>query len=65
MLVDATELGDVARMAGVPYDVGMDSSAVTHEDIAPAEANGIVQDLTYVAVLKDYGRRRHDSAARR
>lgn len=43
-------------MAGVPYDVGMDSSAVTHEDIAPAEANGIVQDLTYVAVLKDYGR---------
>ena len=56
VLVDATELGDVARMAGVPYDVGMDSSAVTHEDIAPAEANGIVQDLTYVAVLKDYGR---------
>lgn len=56
VLVDATELGDVARMAGVPYDVGMDSSDVTHEDIAPAEANGIVQDLTYVAVLKDYGR---------
>ena len=56
VLVDATELGDVARMVGVPYDVGMDSSAVTHEDIAPAEANGIVQDLTYVAVLKDYGR---------
>ena len=56
VLVDATELGDIAKMCGVPYDVGMESQAVTHEDIAPAQANNIVQDLTYVAILKDYGR---------
>ena len=56
VLVDATELGDIAKMCGVPYDVGMESQAATHEDIAPAQANNIVQDLTYVAILKDYGR---------
>lgn len=55
VLVDATELGDIAGMLGVPCDKGMDSSAGTGEPEAPAEANGIVQDLTYVAVLKDYG----------
>ncbi|MDR0691660.1 MAG: FAD-dependent oxidoreductase, partial [Prevotellaceae bacterium] len=31
------------------------SRQVTGEAIAPATANNIVQDLTYVAVLKDYG----------
>ncbi len=55
ILIDATELGDVAAATGVKYDVGMDSRAATGEKIAPQEANGIVQDLTYVAVLKDYG----------
>lgn len=56
VLIDATELGDIAKMCGVAYDVGMESRSVTHEDIAPAEANNIVQDLTYVAILKDYHR---------
>lgn len=56
VLVDATELGDVAKMLGVPYDIGMDSRAETGERIAPEMANGIVQDMTYVATLKDYGR---------
>lgn len=56
ILIDATELGDVARELGVPYDVGMDAASVTGESIAPEKANGIVQDLTYVMVLKDYGR---------
>ncbi len=55
VLIDATELGDIAGALGVPYDKGMDSAAVTGEAEAPADANGIVQDLTYVAVLKDYG----------
>lgn len=55
VLIDATELGDVAAMLGVKYDIGMESRAVTGEDIAPEAANGIIQDLTYVAVLKDYG----------
>lgn len=56
VLIDATELGDIAKTCGVAYDVGMESRSVTHEDIAPAEANNIVQDLTYVAILKDYHR---------
>ncbi len=56
ILIDATELGDVAREVGVPYDVGMDSAAETGEEEAVGEGNDIVQDLTYVAILKDYGR---------
>lgn len=56
MVIDATELGDVAKMAGVKYDIGMESRSVTKEDIAPEHANNIIQDLTWVAVLKDYGK---------
>ncbi|MEG0993442.1 MAG: FAD-dependent oxidoreductase [Bacteroidales bacterium] len=55
VLVDATELGDVAKECGVGYDIGMEDRAVTGEAIAPEAANTIVQDLTYVAILKDYG----------
>ena len=55
VVIDGTELGDVAAMAGIPYDVGMDSRYETGEKIAPERANDIVQDLTYVAILKDYG----------
>lgn len=55
VLIDATELGDVAAMAGVTFDVGMESREETGEDIAPEKGNGIIQDLTYVAILKDYG----------
>lgn len=56
VLIDATELGDVAKMCGVKYDIGMESRESTHEDIAPEKANNIVQDITYVAILKDYGK---------
>lgn len=54
VIIDATELGDVAAMAGVKYDIGMDSKFDTGEAIAPDKANNIVQDLTYVAILKTY-----------
>lgn len=64
VLIDATELGDVAAMCGVEYSIGMDASAQTGEDIAPAEANDIIQDLTYVAVLKDYGQGTDKTIAR-
>lgn len=56
ILIDATELGDVAAMCGAEYDTGMESRHDTGEDIAPEKANNIIQDLTYVAILKDYGR---------
>lgn len=56
VLIDGTELGDVAARLGVSYDKGMESRHDTGEDIAPEEANDIIQDLTMVMVLKDYGR---------
>ena len=55
VLIDATELGDVAALLGCTFDIGMESRNATGEDIAPETGNGIIQDLTYVAVLKDYG----------
>ena len=54
-LIDGTELGDVAKACGVDYKIGMEASADTGESIAPAEANDVIQDLTFVAILKDYG----------
>jgi hypothetical protein len=55
ILIDATELGDVMAAAGAGYRIGMDSRHDTGEEQAPEKANDIIQDLTYVAVLKDYG----------
>jgi hypothetical protein len=55
IFIDATELGDVLKAAGAKYDVGMESGSVTGEDVGVTQSNNIVQDLTYVATLKDYG----------
>uniref|UniRef100_UPI004047FC21 FAD-dependent oxidoreductase n=1 Tax=Mariniflexile sp. TaxID=1979402 RepID=UPI004047FC21 len=54
IVIDATELGDIAAKVGVKYAMGMDSKFDTGEEIAPEKANNIVQDLTYVANLKTY-----------
>jgi hypothetical protein len=56
VLIDASELGDVMASLGVPYAIGMDSREETGEIYAPQKANDIIQDLTYVVVLKDYGK---------
>lgn len=56
LVIDATELGDVMATAGAKYDIGMDSRDATGELQAPEKANDIIQDLTYVVVLKDYGK---------
>lgn len=56
VLIDGTELGDVAKACGVAYRIGMESSSDTGESIAPDKANDVIQDLTYVAILKDYGK---------
>lgn len=42
VLIDGTELGDVARACGAAYEVGND--------------DGVVQDLTYVITAQDFGR---------
>lgn len=54
--VDATDLGDVLPLSGTPYRLGMDARNQTGEELAPERANDIVQDLTFVAILKDYGK---------
>lgn len=54
-VIDATELGDVLANAGVPYDLGMESNEITKENVHKGPRNNIVQDITYVAILKDYG----------
>lgn len=53
--IDATEMGDAMASAGIPYDLGMEAGSLTGENVGVTETNNIVQDLTYVAVLKDYG----------
>jgi len=57
VVIDATDLGDGLTMAGATYDLGMESKSVTGEDCAPEMANNIVQDLTWTAILKDFGPR--------
>lgn len=41
ILIDGTELGDVAAACGVPYDKG--------------NGDGVIQDLTMVIIARDYG----------
>lgn len=55
VLIDGTDLGDIAAQIGVDYSIGMDSQSATLESMAPKNQNKIIQDLTYVAILKDYG----------
>ena len=55
-LIDATELGDIAKLCGVKYDIGMESREDTKESIAPEKKNNVIQDITYIAILKDYGK---------
>jgi len=55
LLIDATELGDVAAAEGLSYRLGMDARAKIGEEFAPEEANDIIQDLTFVATLQDFG----------
>lgn len=55
LLIDATELGDVASSQGLSYRLGMDARAEIGEEFAPVAGNDIVQDLTFVATLQDFG----------
>jgi hypothetical protein len=55
-IIDATELGDVLNDAKIPYDIGMESNDITKEQVNFSGANDIIQDITYVGILKDYGK---------
>ena len=56
VVIDGTDLGDVAAKAGAIFDIGMDNRSKTGEIMAPEIANDILQDLTYAAILKDFGK---------
>ncbi|MBK0379765.1 FAD-dependent oxidoreductase [Mucilaginibacter segetis] len=56
VLVDATETGDVAAQAGAILTAGFDSRKDTGEQLAPENATNQIQDITWIAILKDYGR---------
>ena len=64
ILIDGTDLGDVAAAVGATYDVGMDAKAKTLETMASEQANDIIQDLTYVVILKDYGKQADKTIAK-
>ncbi|MBP7461721.1 MAG: FAD-dependent oxidoreductase, partial [Candidatus Delongbacteria bacterium] len=53
--IDATEFGDIMAMAGCRYSLGRESRADSGEPWAPERADRITQDMTWVAILKDYG----------
>jgi len=55
IVIDGTDLGDLAAAAGASYEIGMDSRIKTQEKMAPSQANDIIQDLTYAAILQDFG----------
>ena len=62
--IDATELGDVMAKAKVPYSLGMEAGSTTGENVGVNKTSNIVQDLTYVAILKDYGKGRDCTIAK-
>jgi FAD dependent oxidoreductase len=53
--IDATELGDAFAAAGAGFLVGTDSKAETGETFAPEKGGRVIQDLTWAAILKDFG----------
>ncbi|WP_114939730.1 FAD-dependent oxidoreductase [Mucilaginibacter endophyticus] len=55
VVIDATETGDVAAKAGETFVYGFDSKKQTTEDMAPDNESVQLQDLTWIAILKDFG----------
>jgi hypothetical protein len=54
IVIDATELGDVSVAVGAAFEEGMDDRAFTGESFAPEKGNDVLQDLTYVMILKEH-----------
>ena len=54
ILIDGTDLGDVAAAVGADFDVGMEARDATGEEWAPPVGNNIIQDMTYAAILEEY-----------
>lgn len=56
IVIDATELGDVSKAVGIPYRIGTDDAAETGEIGFASKKTDIVQDMTFSAILKTYGK---------
>ncbi|RYZ34900.1 MAG: FAD-dependent oxidoreductase, partial [Sphingobacteriales bacterium] len=54
VLVDATELGDIGAKAGALFNSGFDSRKETAETLAPENSTNQIQDISWLAILKDY-----------
>ncbi|MEN9838989.1 MAG: hypothetical protein RL177_468 [Bacteroidota bacterium] len=55
LTIAADEYGDAVRLSGARNRYGFESRAEFGDSMAPETAFPHVQDLTYVAILKDYG----------
>ena len=55
VVVDGTDLGDVLARAGAAFDLGLEADPVSGETAGIPASGDIVQDLTWCAILKDYG----------
>ncbi len=55
--IEATEYGDFLPLAGCAFRTGRESKYETGEDCAPECSDPAVQDITYVAIVKDFGER--------
>jgi hypothetical protein len=53
--IAADEYGDAVAMSGARYRFGFEARGVYGDAYAPEIGNNRIQDLTYVAILKDYG----------
>ena len=51
IVIDATELGDVAKMVGVKYRIGTDDALETGEEGVAQKPSNIIQDMTFAAIL--------------
>ena len=53
--IDASEYGDILEQSDVDYLLGRESKKVTGESDAADDNDDGIQDITYVAILRDYG----------
>jgi hypothetical protein len=53
--IAADEYGDALALSGAAYRFGFESRSDYGDLYAPETGNDLIQDLTYVAILKDFG----------
>lgn len=54
VVIDASEYGDLIELGEIDHRLGREARSETGEPDAPETADLEIQDITYVAILKDY-----------